>query len=102
LMITERGNTLRFSGESVARIIIRDGGACLACGRPASDIAHYVRRSQGGLGVPQNGGCMCRSCHCEYDSRLNEGLADTFREHLRAHYESWDMMRLVQLTAERR
>jgi hypothetical protein len=47
----------------------RDGGFCVACGRPADDVHHRQRRGMGGTDDPviafglANLICVCRPCH---------------------------------------
>ena len=37
---------------------------CIVCGSPHRiEIAHYIGRGQGGMGIPQNLVCLCSSCH---------------------------------------
>ena len=51
------------------RVRERDGGCCIICGRPwALEIAHYIGRAQGGLGIPQNLVTLCKGCHDKYDN----------------------------------
>ena len=41
---------------------------CILCGNPrASDMAHFIPRSKGGLGIEQNIVLLCRSCHHRLD-----------------------------------
>lgn len=75
----------------------RDHHRCVFCGSPnASGEMHYIRRSQGGLGIPQNLLTGCRICH----SQLDEGQAkDLYREkakqYLMSLYPDWNEEDLV-------
>lgn len=71
---------------------------CILCGRPsptdaplAFSCAHYIARSQGGLGIEENILTLCPKCHMQYD---NTTLRSVYRpilaRHLREHYEGWD------------
>ena len=41
----------------------RDGHRCIICGSyQAMPNSHYIRRSQGGLGIPENIVTMCSRC----------------------------------------
>lgn len=45
----------------------------MICGRyayPEWACAHYIARSQGGLGIEQNIVTLCPECHREYDNGL--------------------------------
>lgn len=58
----------------------RDGGVCVICRiRPGSPNMHYVRRSDGGLGIKENVCCGCYICHNEYDNGYNKDI--NLREH---------------------
>ena len=50
---------------------------CVFCGAAApSELAwsnaHYIARSQGGLGIEQNGLTLCPICHRKYDQKWVE------------------------------
>lgn len=69
----------------------RDEGKCVACGCIyAAPNAHYIRRSQGGLGVPENIVTLCTNfgngCHSKFDSgtkEQKEEIGSKIREHLK-------------------
>jgi len=46
----------------------RDGGCCILCGRRGNPEAHYIPRSQGGLGIEENIVTLCRDCHRRLDA----------------------------------
>lgn len=75
----------------------RDNHQCVFCGSPnCRGEAHYIRRSQGGLGIPENLLTVCRYCH----SQLDEGQAkELYRakaeEYLKSKYPDWDKNKLV-------
>jgi 5-methylcytosine-specific restriction endonuclease McrA len=68
----------------------RDGGECIICGNPNADPScHYIRRSQGGLGIEQNIVTLCARHHLELDSPNSPEqklLRARVREHLEKHY----------------
>lgn len=87
-------------------LINRDGG-CIFCRmgyRPPLepqwmfDAMHYIPRSRGGLGIPQNGAIGCRYHHQMMDQgsegRRPEMLA-LFRGYLMERYPDWDEESLV-------
>jgi len=44
-------------------IFNRDGGICIFCGRPASEIHHVLPVRNGGKAVTSNGVCACHACN---------------------------------------
>ena len=76
----------------------RDNGLCVYCGRPGLPEAHFIPRSKGGLGIPQNILTLCRSCHDAFDhgtKRDREGMREYFREYLMSVYPDWKEENLV-------
>lgn len=69
---------------------------CIMCGLPASDTAHYIPRTMGGLGVPENLAKLCRDCHRAYDhSDERQSLAIIFREYLKSKYVNWSELECI-------
>lgn len=67
-------------------------------GRELFEIMHYIPRSQGGLGIPQNGALGCKSHHMMLDNGnkgRREEMLEVFREHLKRFYKDWDEKELV-------
>lgn len=89
------------SEETKQRVWCRDAGTCLWCGRRGPYVlpeAHYIPRSKGGLGIPENVLTLCRVCHHNFDNgdrRTREMMRDRFREYLKSHYSEWDEAKLV-------
>lgn len=70
---------------------------CILCGNPqCAPNAHYIPRSQGGLGVPENIITLCSECHSTYD---DSGERKAYRERIRAYlqsiYPEWDESKLT-------
>ena len=92
--------------QRVRRIVLeRDSfdncPCCVKCGSSdAIQIAHYVSRGRGGLGVPENLVCLCFRCHAMMDngSDVNKSreIKDYVREYLKAYYPGWDEKSLVR------
>lgn len=93
------------------QIYARDCG-CIFCQRdymmPPEDeftttrgmlqIMHYIPRSQGGLGIPENLALGCVWHHNIMDNGnlgLREQMLILFEDYLKAHYENWDSKKLV-------
>lgn len=76
----------------------RDGGMCInKCGRPGIPNAHYIRRSQNGLGIEQNVVCLCIQCHHDYDNGFKrEEIGNNIKNYLKSIYgDSWNEKDLV-------
>lgn len=77
---------------------------CLLCGSPAPvnnrlafSNAHYISRSQGGLGIEENIVTLCPNCHINrYDQGAErEQIRGLLRNYLMAYYHNWDEKNLV-------
>lgn len=76
----------------------RDGNACVFCHSSIGirGEAHYIRRSQGGLGIPQNLLTVCRYCHRQLDEgKYKEVYRQKAAEYLKNIYPDWDESKLV-------
>ena len=71
----------------------RDNEHCVICGKwvPVSCAnAHYIKRSQGGLGIEQNIVTMCPECHYEEDfGQDTELYEDKIKTYLKRKYKDW-------------
>ena len=80
------------------RVLERDGGCCILCGTPRNlQIAHFVARSEGGLGIEQNLVIACVDCHYEMDQtkkEIREPKRNEARCYLKSKYPDWDEKRL--------
>lgn len=64
-----RTKALDISPRVKRRVWERDGEACVLChSRRAAPNAHYINRSQGGLGIEQNIVTLCAACHDRMDN----------------------------------
>jgi 5-methylcytosine-specific restriction endonuclease McrA len=68
---------------------------CVYCGAAAPaelawSNAHYISRSQGGLGIPENGLTLCPVCHGRYDQTdRRQEMRGFFREYLAGRHTGW-------------
>ena len=84
--------------ETVAKRDSFDGWpCCLLCGTPAPSEyplafsnAHYIRRSQGGLGIEENILTLCPDCHRWFDESGEKRLMEKFAKYLQGCYPKWD------------
>lgn len=74
---------------------------CVYCGAAAPDTiawsnAHYIARSQGGLGIERNGLTLCPICHRKYDQTIaRTEMRAFFREYLSMFYFGWNEEDLI-------
>lgn len=69
----------------------RDNERCIICGNPeAMPNAHYIRRSQCGLGIPENVVTLCINCHHEFDNGSGrERIGSEIKDYLKRIYPEW-------------
>ena len=74
----------------------RDFCRCVLCGSiNAGPHCHYIRRSQGGLGIEENIWTGCQSCHDAFDSESTDGpLHARMRDYFKTLYPQWDESKL--------
>lgn len=75
----------------------RDGYRCIICGSPQGQPnAHYIARSQGGLGIEENIVTLCPICHREYDQSCKRKVyKDFIKSYLKNKYPEWDENKLI-------
>ena len=75
----------------------RDNHRCIFCGSSnCRGEAHFIRRSQGGLGIAKNLLTTCRTCHRLLDeSQASELYKQKAREYLMSKYPDWNEEDLV-------
>ena len=80
----------------------RDGHKCIICGSyQAMPNSHYIRRSQGGLGIEENIVTMCQRCHYMYDQGgERESIASYTERYLRSKYPNWNPQNLIYKKGE--
>lgn len=104
----KRTKALQFDSKTKLRIVNRDH-ECVFCkmgyATPGAepldvyikDIMHFINKSQGGLGIMENGALGCRYHHHLFDDG-NEGMRDQMKQDLEAYlkdlYPEWDKEKL--------
>ena len=72
---------------------------CIFCGKPypaARGEAHFIPRSQAGLGIEENLVTACRECHERMDNTIfREHYLKIARDHLMKFYPDWNEKKLV-------
>lgn len=95
----KRTKALAIPKEVKERVWERDGGCCVWCGSPqAAPNAHFIARSQGGLGIEENILTLCFDHHREFDQGSKgqrEWMKIYFRGYLKARYPDWDEDKLI-------
>lgn len=81
-------------------VALRDNGKCIYCGKyvpVACSNAHFIKRSQGGLGIPENIVTLCPKCHFEEDFGQDTKLYEDYIEnYLKGIYGAdWSKDKLV-------
>lgn len=92
-----RTKALGISKKVREAVYARDKHCCILCGSPyAMPNAHYIARSQGGLGIEENIFTACMKCHRQYDNTPDRSvLRGVIREYLKSQYPDWEESKLV-------
>ena len=92
-MKSKRSKATDISQKVKEEVYERDNGLCIICGKPGQPNSHYIKRSKGGLGIPENIVTMCINCHNKYDngydSEVREYIKNKTRKYLESKYENW-------------
>ena len=74
----------------------RDEGCCVWCGKQGEPNAHFIPRSQGGLGIEENILTLDWGCHLKYDQSTDRPkMRAFFKEYLKSKYPDWDEAKLI-------
>jgi len=86
----KRAKALDISKEVKDIVWERDNG-CVFCGsREAMPNAHYIPRSQGGLGIEQNVVTACIKCHFDLDQTIKrKEMLKVVKEYLELQYPNF-------------
>ena len=103
----ERTKALNIPPEVKKAVAERDSidghPCCIWCGKPAPSSnplafsnAHYIPRSQGGLGIEENILTLDWECHLRYDqSEHRETMREFFKDYLQIKHPEWDESKLI-------
>ena len=90
---SKRAKAVDISTSVKKKVLVRDKGFCVICGQAGIPNSHYIKRSQGGLGIEQNVVCMCINCHNDYDNGKDEKkvkmIHDKVKKYLKRQYKGW-------------
>ncbi len=72
------------------KVYARDSGRCIFCGRAGLPEAHFIPRSQSGLGIEENVFTACRECHSRLDQSIErKAMLEVARAYLDVFYPSF-------------
>ena len=96
-MKSKRAKACDITKKVKDRVWERDGHKCIICGSyEAMPNSHFIRRSQGGLGIEENIVTMCQRCHRAYDQGDEREQIATYTErYLRSKYPNWNKKNLI-------
>lgn len=90
----KRTKAVDITFETKEKVWNRDDNQCIFCLKyvPVDCAnAHYIKRSQGGLGIEQNVFTACYECHYQEDfGQKQDEYRERARRHLQNKYENWD------------
>jgi len=93
---SKRARACDISAKVKKEVWERDNHCCIICGsHHAAPNSHYIKRSQMGLGIPENIGTMCLPCHIAYDQKEDQDVKKVFREYLQSRHDGWDESKLT-------
>lgn len=94
--MSKRSQACDISKEVKEKVHRRDNGKCIICGSAGIPNAHFVRRSQGGLGIEKNVVTLCYSCHNLYDNgSKREEFGIKIEKYLKKKYKEWKKEELI-------
>ena len=95
-MKSKRTKSLEIPKAVKEKVYERDGECCVLCGGMGMPNAHFIARSQGGLGIEENILTLCFKCHREYDQSPNrKEIREHLRDYLKSKYPNWDEEKLI-------
>ena len=106
-MKADRTKALEIPLEVKRKVAERDSvdghPCCIWCGKPAPTSnplafsnAHYIPRSQGGLGVEENTLTLDWECHLMFDqTESHKAMKGVFKNYLKSKYPDWDEEKLI-------
>lgn len=97
--MSKRSKACEVSQATKKKVWNRDNERCIICRKwvPVSCAnAHYIKRSQGGLGIEQNIVTMCPECHYQEDFGQDTQLYENkIKTYLKSKYKDWKEENLI-------
>lgn len=98
-MKSERTKALMISKETKLLVWERDNRQCIFCGRYVDwnfANSHFIKRSHGGLGIPENIMTNCYECHHLFDDTpMRKYMIQRAEDYLKQKYPNWNKDNLV-------
>lgn len=95
-MKSKRTKACEITKQTRMDVALRDNGLCIFCGGVGIPNAHFIKRSQGGLGIEQNIFSACVECHHEQDFGKNsKEYTDIAEKYLKSKYDNWNKEELI-------
>lgn len=99
-MKSKRSKACDISEKVKQAVYERDNGLCVITSRPGLPNAHFIPRSDGGLGIEENVITLAPDIHAAYDNgyhkdiNLREYYGGLIEEYLKSKYPNWDKSKL--------
>ena len=97
---TKRTKELAIPKKVKLAVWERDNHKCIFCHKEVEwnyANSHFIKRSQGGLGIEENILTNCRECHRLFDDSIErqEWRMEYAEKYLRSKYPNWNKNKLV-------
>jgi 5-methylcytosine-specific restriction endonuclease McrA len=98
--MSKRSRACEISQKTKEIVWNRDNNRCIYCGKYVPMVcanAHFIKRSQGGLGIPENIVTLCPECHYQEDFGQDTKLYEDYIEkYLKNIYgTNWSKEKLI-------
>ena len=94
--MSNRSKACDISPRVRVRVVARDGMECIICHKYGTQVAHYIGRAQGGLGIEENLVLLCPECHMAYDNgNKRQEYGEFIRKYLSWNYPDWNETNLI-------
>ena len=92
--MNKRTEALAITKKVKLEVWERDDHKCIFCHKPVSwNLAnsHFIKRSHGGLGIPENIMTNCAECHQMFDdSKYRKYMLPKAEAYLKSKYVGWN------------
>ena len=109
-MKTKRSKACDIPQKVKLQVFLRDNGRCVVCKNSHNVMpnAHFIPRSQGGLGIEENIVTLCtdlteNKCHSRFDRGTKEQrdeLGNKIESYLKSKYPNWNKENLYYKKGE--